>query len=177
MRYFVAIDLPQVLKNELKRIQSEWHKCSLFSGKFVESGNLHLTLRFLGELGQDTVASIQKDLSSLKFKSFEMRLGKLGVFVPDNPRVLWVDLIGKEIYQLQNQIEILVQKFIEPELRPFVSHVTLARIKQVYNRHALLNKLNEIKVKPLSFAVDKFVLKQSELTRNGPIYTTVACYP
>lgn len=176
MRYFIAIDLPSKIIDELVRVQKELARTNSFDGKFVEPENLHLTMRFLGELNFEKLNSIKQALKAICFESFEMSLGQLGIFVPEMPRVLWVDLLGKDVYLLQGQIDQAIKSFVEPEPKPFVSHVTLARIKFVHQLRMFLKEIENARVEPLIFSVDKFILKQSELTPDGPIYHDVEVY-
>jgi len=173
LRYFIAIDLPRNIVDELVCIQQELKRSNLFSGKFVEPANLHLTLCFLGYLDVEALERVKNILRTIQFEPFIMSLGTLGLFVPECPRIIWIDLQSKGVVTLQKLIDQKISTVIGSELKPFVSHVTLARIKQVFNQQKLLQKLEKITVKPLVFTVNQFILKRSELTRKGPraLYT------
>jgi RNA 2',3'-cyclic 3'-phosphodiesterase len=176
MRYFIALDFPKKIKDELLHLQQKLKKTKSFSGKFVEYENLHLTLRFLSELTEHEAIQIQTALEGIKFDSFDISLGLLDLFSLQQPRILWVDLTSENLILLQKEIEETVSQFIPPERKSFVAHVTLARIKEVLDSEKLLEVVKNTKPQKLSFHVDRFVLKESELTTEGPIYTDTQCY-
>ena len=176
MRYFIALDFPKKIKDELFHLQQKLKKSRSFSGKFVEYENLHLTLRFLGEITEKQVSLIQSDLEGIKFDSFDLSLNSLDLFSRDEPRVVWVRLSSEGLISLQNQIEERVSHFLPTERKPFVAHVTLARIKEVFDREKLIEIVKSANPHKLSFNVDRFILKESELTKEGPIYTDIQCY-
>ena len=80
IRCFIAIDLPREVINSIKDIQKLLKKQSLFNGNFTEPENLHLTLKFLGEIEEEKVEGVKKRLKEIKFDEFESGLGEVGVF-------------------------------------------------------------------------------------------------
>lgn len=174
MRCFLAIELSEEAKKELIGIQEELS--NFFEGKSVESENLHLTLKFFGEIDEKDIVDIRKNLKELKFNQFSANLGKIGFFPNENAiRVVWVSL--EPLEQLR-QLNVEVNSSLEGlGLRKddfdFQSHVTLARIKNVKDKAEFLKKVQGIKIKPVSFEVKEFVLKKSMLTEKGQIYEDV----
>ncbi|MEM4757742.1 MAG: RNA 2',3'-cyclic phosphodiesterase, partial [Nanopusillaceae archaeon] len=75
MRVFIAIDLPEEIKN---KIVSYYKEIRGVYGKFVEKENLHITLKFLGELQPNIVEKIKKELENIKFPKFNIEVGGFG---------------------------------------------------------------------------------------------------
>jgi 2'-5' RNA ligase len=175
MRCFIAIDLPVEVREVLARVMRKIVQKRLIDAKFVEIDNLHLTMKFLGEIDVLILEKIQENLKNIKQACFSVTLDGLGVFTPEFPRVLWAALDGPAIFVLAEKIEQATEKLVPREQRSFAAHVTLARIKRVLSDE--FYEFIEIgDTKKLTFTVDQFVLKKSELTRDGPIYTDIACY-
>jgi len=176
IRCFIALDLPREVMKEIERLQEQIKKQKLFVGKFVEVENLHLTLKFLGEIDEDTVDRVKERLKKVEFKEFESSLGDVGVFSSKYSsyiRVIWVKLKGAD--RLQKQIDGVLDGLFEKENR-FMSHITLARVKKVSDRKGLIEYVKHLKSRPFKFKVDKFFLKKSELKPEGPVYEDLESY-
>ena len=174
-RCFIALELPEEAKKEIIQIQENLEKRNLFKGKLTERENLHLTLKFLGEIDEVKIEEIRKRLKEIKFESFKAYLGEAGIFSPDFIKIVWIELLGKEIFELQKQIDEKLSGLFEKERR-FMSHITIARVKQVKDKRKLLDYLSSIKAKQIEFPVFELVLKKSVLTEKGPIYTDIERY-
>jgi len=172
-RCFVALDLSREAINEIKRIQELIKKQNLFTGRFTDSENLHLTVKFLGEIDEEKIEKVRERLKQVKFPSFEARIGEVGVFSKNFIKIIWVHLVGAE--KLQREIDEALKDIFDPEQR-FMSHITLARVKYVGNKNALLEYLESIKPEKISFNVDKFFLKESQLFSGGPVYSDLDEY-
>ncbi|MEM4153044.1 MAG: RNA 2',3'-cyclic phosphodiesterase [Candidatus Pacearchaeota archaeon] len=172
MRCFLAIELPEKAKEELLKIQKELPEAKM---KFVEPENLHLTLKFFGELTDFQVSKVKETLKQIKFEKFKANLGNIGVFPSLSfVRVVWVSLEpSKKVKELHDLIDVTLRKEKFSQDKAFESHITLARVKFVRNKEEFVKKLKEIKVKPIEFQIDKFYLKKSTLTKQGPIYETI----
>lgn len=175
-RLFVAIDLPDPVKDQLGEL------CSGLSGaKWVKRDQMHLTLRFIGEVDNAQAEAIKTALSTLQSAPFTMTLEGVGQFPPKGkPRVLWVGLKAPAVLPgLQRQIEeTLVALNLPPEDYPFSPHITLARFKmppiskamrQYFAHHA------DFHTEPIP--VTSFVLYSSLLAPQGPTYRREAVYP
>jgi len=169
-RCFIALEPPREAINELERIQNLIREKNLFYGKFTEPENLHLTLKFLGEIDEEKVKEVKERLKKIKFKSFEASLGELGFFSKNFLKILWIKICGKGVFDLQKEIDKSLEGLFEKEAR-FMSHLTIARIKKVPDRESLLNYVKNLKTKKIKFLVKDFILKKSELKPQGPIYT------
>ena len=177
-RCFVALDLPRNVINGIVNIQEIIKKKKLFDGNLVDSENLHLTLKFLGEIDDEKIKNVKEKLKEIKFDEFEVRLGKIGVFSSKYPgyiKVLWVELKGRGLFELQKKIDECLEELFESEKR-FMAHITLARIKRVYDKNGFLDYVSKIKLPKIKFNVDKFYLKKSELFETGAVYEDIKEY-
>ena len=125
MRCFIGIELSLEATKEIERLQKiiKPH----FVGKTTSSKNLHLTLKFLGEIEDATLNEVKKKLSSIKHQSFELILNKLGVFSQKFIKMVWVKVIT---VPLQSLIDHYLKDIFEPEHR-FMGHITIARVKKM----------------------------------------------
>ena len=169
-RIFIAIDFPSDILKEILKIQGQLPE---FIGKKIEAPNLHLTLKFLGEVEFEKIKEIRKNLQKIKLKKFKVEMGEIGVFSPKFIRILWLSIKGCE--KLQKEIDEKLVNFFEKEKR-FMGHLTLARIKRIEDRKAFLNSLNRIKIPKLDFEIKEFKLKSSILDSKGPKYEDIETY-
>jgi len=178
MRTFIAIELPQEIRDFLSQLQEEL-KSSQADVKWVKPENIHLTLKFLGEVDDrklDKIIEIIEDTTRGKNK-FQMRISSLGAFPKiDFPRVIWVgvDIGDKEAKGIAEELEEKLAKIAIPkENRPFSSHITIGRMRSSLNREKLVQKLKHkagLSRENLEFCVTKITLFKSTLTPKGPIY-------
>ncbi len=171
MRTFIAVDLPPEVKDELKRIQSE-----LKAGVFKFTNDFHITLQFLGEKTEEELEKISSALSQVRFKKFSLTLDEVGVF-PSRKfvRVIWVGTSGQHIYELQKLVNDALSGMNIDQESPFLSHITIARVKQA-DKEQLLGVVDNIIVKKIKFDVPNFKLKKSTLTNEGPIYEDIKIF-
>src|SRR3972149_2248648 len=166
MRCFIAIDLPDEIKS---RIFHEFEKLpkSLFKGKITEKENLHLTLKFLGEISEKEVEEIKKILEKIKHEKIKSQIGTVGFFDNENYiKIVWVDLVGEKLHSLQKSIEEKLSEFRTDD-KEFNSHITTARVKSVGNKRRFLEEIRKVKLKDLNFEITNFYLVKSELKREG----------
>ncbi|MFH1211514.1 MAG: RNA 2',3'-cyclic phosphodiesterase [Candidatus Woesearchaeota archaeon] len=174
-RSFIAVELPDNVVQELKIVQQDLRKKNLFIGKLTEPENIHLTLKFLGELDKDKLEKTKVLLSGIRFSHFSARIGKLGVFSDDFVRIIWASLDSKELCELQKTIDAALSGLFPKDSR-FASHITIARVKKVNDRELLFKTLLGLKIENITFNVPRFVLKSSELTPEGPVYSDIEKY-
>lgn len=170
MRAFISIELPEEIKKEIFRLQDLLPK---FEGKKTELENLHLTLKFLGEISEEQLEKIKKELKEVKAKSFKASLGELGVFSPRFVKIIWIKLLGCE--KLQEEIDIKLKNLFPKEKR-FMSHITIARVKQVKERKSFIEEIKRLKTRWLEFPIEKFTLRKSTLTKTKPVYEDIEVY-
>ena len=181
VRAFVAIELPSSVKSALSQLQDNLKRSEHASVKWVNTGSIHLTLKFLGNIATETIPELTKVLSEAArgITPFHLELGELGVF-PNlrAPRVVWVGLRGETatLSVLQENIEsALIPLGFPPESRAFSPHLTLGRVREKASpseRRSLGQAVASPKVASMeSFTVDSLSLMRSTLTREGAVYT------
>ncbi|ACH37138.1 2',5' RNA ligase [Citrifermentans bemidjiense Bem] len=167
-RLFVAIDLPEEIKASLSQLS-----CAVTGARWVAPSEIHLTLRFIGDVDPQTVSKIEKALSAVQFPSFPLRVAGVGHFPARGyPRVLWVGLEPHpELIALQQRIESALQPAgVSPEDRPFSPHITLARLKETPPAAvAAFESLHRGLAYP-PFPATEYVLYSSVLTPKGAIH-------
>ncbi len=176
MRCFIAIKLPIEIKDYLfelqKEIKSEYAKIN-----FVHKKNLHLTLKFLGEINDKKLADIMGVLKEIKFKRFEVGLDHVGFF-PDEKhiKVVWVSLKPtKEVIGLQQKIDSEILGLFDKDER-FSAHLTLGRVKFIKNKEKFLEQLQNVNLKNKEFLISEFYLIKSDLKKDGPEYTDLGVF-
>lgn len=175
IRCFIAIEISREAINYVEELQKLIKKQNLFYGKFVDPENLHLTLKFLGEIEENKVEEVKNKLKNIKFKEFEISLGEVGYFTERFLRIIWLKINGKELWALQKEVNETLKNYFNKEEK-FMSHLTIARIKKVSDKKAFLSYIKNIKTKNIKFKINKFILKKSELKPEGPIYTDIEKY-
>ena len=140
---------------------------------------LHLTLRFIGEVSEHKAEDIDSALQIARFEPFDVSLRGVGLFgTPRQPRSLWAGIENEApLLQLNQKIEsALVRAGLAPEERKYTPHVTLARFKgRVSRLDRFLVDCSDLTIPP--WTVDHVTLFQSHLARTGAIYQVVAEYP
>jgi 2'-5' RNA ligase len=170
MRAFISINISEEIRKEIKKVQDFLPE---FFGKKTGLENLHLTLKFLGEIKEKTVEEIKEKLREIKIEKFKTEIDEIGIFSPNFIRIVWLHM--KDCDNLQKQIDNALKNLFEPEKR-FMSHLTIARIKGIKDKKRFLQDLEKIKIEKIKFKVDKFYLMKSELTAEGPRYSVLEEY-
>ena len=173
LRLFVGIDFPPELKLRLSLLQG-----GVAGARWVDPGNFHLTLRFIGEVDEGTAADIDEALLRLKARPFTLQLAGVGTFGGDKPRQLWVGVEREPaLATLQGKIEqALMRAGLPPEPRKFAPHVTLARLRDPKRGdiQAFLANHAQFRAEPLK--VERFSLIASYPTKAGSVYEDQADY-
>ncbi len=175
MRLFVAIDLPDNIKEQVARLC-----CGLPGARWVRPEQLHLTLRFIGEVDGGMFQDIQEGLGDTGVDQFTLQLDGVGFFPPrGRPRVVWVGLRPCDgLLHLQRRIEsCLVALGLEPETRKFAPHITIARLKNTPPARVGRFLENHNLFCSTPFPVAEFFLYSSILGRNGAVHRIEAGYP
>ncbi len=178
MRAFIAVDIEDpALVSRLVSIRDAFVATGA-PMKPVEDQNLHITLRFLGEIPVSMVDEVHRVMSSVAFRRFRIRIAGVGAFpTVSRPRVIWVGVRegAEELARIHDEIERGLRRLgFRPEREEFVPHITLARIKGSRNLDRVVKLLNQYAdVEVGEMTVEVIRLKQSILTRSGPIYRTL----
>ncbi len=165
-RCFISINIPEEV---VKKVQEIQEKLPEFRGKKTEKENLHLTLKFLGEISNEKIEEIKKVLREIKQKSFDLEVKDIGVFSPKFIKIIWLYLRGAE--ELQKNIDRIISENFDDfkKEKRFMSHLTIARVKNIgeQNKEDFLENLKKIKIPEISFSVKEFCLMSSELKPKG----------
>lgn len=177
VRIFIAVSMPIAVIDEIVHIQQHFKALHLFQGSYVHPENIHITLKFLGAVALEKIPEIDRELQKIYCKSMMAQLGSLDMFFLHHmPKILFLDLICPEIIELATECDKALNQFVNPESRPFVNHLTIARIKKVIDNERLAHEVAHYASNPIAFAIDNFSLIQSQLTQNGALYTNISTY-
>ncbi len=184
VRCFIAIELPDGVKRDLRELQAQLKAASLAPVKWVDPENIHLTLKFLGNVAAGRLDKIGQAMTEAVrgTSPFSLEVKELGVF-PDPKRVqiVWVGVSGEteKLAILQQRIESGLEKLgFPPENRRFTPHLTLARLRDratPQEREKLGQTIAETEFDSTqSFMVNSVRLMKSQLTPEGPIYSQLS---
>ena len=183
IRVFIAIDLPLPIQRGLDQVIHQLKDPKTKAVRWVPSQNIHLTLKFLGNVQPGNLQAL-KDVLKADANSiyeFEFQVGKFGVF-PNlrKPRVIWVGIQSPQnLHDLQKAIDLSTQRLGYPgEDRPFSPHLTLGRVSQ----NASFQEIRDVSEMLFSFQVgtlgvvkaDAITLFRSELLPTGAVYTRLS---
>jgi len=184
IRSFIAIELPDELKQELSQLQAKLKSGVPSLVKWVDPYGIHLTLKFLGNIALNRTGEITRVIEEAAKGTapFHLKVKQLGVF-PNLRRVqvVWVGISGEvdKLGQLQQRIESgLARLGFTPESRPFTPHLTLARVRDQASPDEQ-QRLGQL-IASTSFEsahsieVDAINLMKSQLTREGAIYSRIS---
>jgi len=171
LRLFVGIGLPPDLKLRISLMCS-----GVPEARWVDPGNYHLTLRFIGEVDEGVAGDIDAALLRIQAPPFPLTLAGVGQF---GTRMLWVGVEKSQaLLQLQGKVENALQRAgIPPEGRRYSPHVSLARLRQPMGPKVPAFVAEHALFRAPPFDVDHFSLVASYLTKNGAIYEDQADYP
>ena len=175
LRLFVGLELPDGVIARLNIM------CSGIPGaRWVAPENMHLTLRFIGEVDEPTAADIDYALRQIELDAFDLELNGLGTFgKATNAHTLWAGTTpSPDLVRLRAKVEsAMVRSGQAPEERKFAPHVTLARMTRVdpIRLQQFIEGNGLFRAGP--FRVEQFVLFESRQGNGGPVYTALADYP
>ena len=183
MRTFIAVEPPGSLREEIGRLTTRHFESRLPGFRWVKPENIHLTLRFLGEIDPARLESLAQAVSTAvaEFAPFNLTVESLGFFGSQKrPRVIWLGLsASQQLSALAREVESAVEEagFGRAD-KPFKAHLTLARLKRPPAsapdwesiRTGLPSSWPEWKV-------TRVEIIKSTLTPSGPIYETLASCP
>lgn len=170
-RLFIAIDLPDAIR---KALQKSARLLDLRGVRYSRLDQMHLTLRFLGNVPEDQKGNLIRMLRNIHLPPFELATDTLGVFPKrGTPRILWAGLKESDVLnELQRSIEAAAEKCgFEADNKPWHPHITLARLKG--KNHLTKEILEEASAQneTMKFSVYEFYLYRSELKKSGAVYS------
>ena len=169
-RLFVSIELPDSVKRRLAEVDPH-----LRGVRWLEPPQMHLTLAFLGGVPAETQEMLSEKLRAISWKSFFLPLTGLGTFPGKGwPKIIWIG-VGTghpHLFQLHKRVqEALLAVGLEPDLRSFHPHVTLARCRDVSAEAIRPFLKSHADFDAGMIHVESFCLNSSELTPAGSVYT------
>jgi 2'-5' RNA ligase len=174
IRLFIAIAIPEVVKTEIAGLGR-----SIPAARPVPVEQMHLTLKFIGEVESSRLLDIREVLSEICRPQFTLCLQGVGTFPPrGTPRVLWAgvhpldNLLALRVAMEKKLAEIAVPR----EKQKYSPHLTLARLNNPPLSHLQQFLAGNAFLKTPVFTVASFSLYKSQLTRNGAIHTEVQNY-
>lgn len=174
MRLFVGLALPQSLKDRLAPLM-----IGLPGATWVPQENIHLTLRFVGEVDEREAALLDEALSTIERAPFELQIQGCGIFAQRRgPEAVWIGVNSTPgLVDLQSAIErASVRAGLAPEEKRFRPHITLARLKDVPQQR-LQSFVAGHNLFKETVTVEEFTLFSSKLGSGDPIYVEEAAYP
>jgi len=174
-RLFTGIEIPAEQREEIARLRQPLPGNS----RWMEPENLHLTLRFAGDIDNAHAQEFADRLASIDVHAFEIRLAGLGAFGGNEPRSIWAGIeAGPELEALARANERAARASgLPPEPRTFKPHVTVARLKYA-NASDIARVLGRIGAfRGLPFTVGRFVLFSSRPKMGGGPYVVEEAFP
>jgi RNA 2',3'-cyclic 3'-phosphodiesterase len=174
IRLFVALPLPEAVAESLLALQS-----GVPGARWSTREQLHLTLRFIGEVDGRDANAIDEALAAISAPGFTLELKGVGAFGGKNPRALWAGVAPNQaLIHLQRKIESAVQRLGFPaEMRKYTPHVTLARLRATRAGRVMDYISDHALYASGEFEATEFALFSSRLTANGSIYVAEREYP
>jgi RNA 2',3'-cyclic 3'-phosphodiesterase len=178
MRLFVACVIPESIKERLTEVAAG---CRLIHGlKWVGAANMHVTLKFLGEVQEALVPQVSSALHTVAEDTapFSVAIAGVGGFPGlQNPRVLWAGIKtgAMQLSGLAVRVdEALHRVGFSREARPFSPHITLARVLERERPYGIAEAMQVFGSRNFGcYEVPDFYLVKSELRREGPAYTHI----
>jgi 2'-5' RNA ligase len=173
IRLFVALALPDSVAEPLALLQA-----GVPGARWMERDQLHLTLRFIGEVDGRDAAAIDDALSGIKSPRFTLELKGVGEFGGKTPRALWAGVRKEsDVMHLQRKIESALQRIgLAAEERKFKPHVTLARLRGAPAGRVVEYLAYHGLYASQPFDVNTFILYSSHLAPGGSLYRAEKAY-
>ncbi len=174
MRAFIAFSLPNEIRDRLVSIQDDF-RSMVRRASWTRFDSMHLTLRFLSDISEDELRWLKGGLDNICKSEgpFPVKLGSVGVFPSGGlPRVLKVSLSGTDkVLNFQKRIEEMVQVIgIEGEIRAWIPHMTLARLKNIEKSTNFRRKIENYKSIGTEFKLQNVQLIESKLMPQGAVH-------
>lgn len=176
-RLFVSIELPHSMTQCLEGLDPH-----LPGVRWLAPEQMHLTLSFLGEVPADVEETLKRNLAAIAWKAFFLPIAGLGTFPGKGwPNILWIGVGTRHphLFQLHKRVqEAAIQAGLEPDLRSFHPHITLARCRDVSAESVRPFLRTHSAFDAGMIHVESFCLNSSRLTPAGSVYTrelAVAC--
>jgi 2'-5' RNA ligase len=176
-RLFVAIDLPESTKQFLVDLDPK-----IRGVRWTEATQMHLTLAFFGDIPENVDLALSEKLSAIQFGAFFLPITGVGTFPSKGPpKIIWIG-VGRghpHLFQVHKRVqEAALAAGLEPELRPWHPHITIARCRDVAPQSIRKFLQSNVDLDAGMIRVESFHLYSSKLTPAGPIHArelTIRC--
>ncbi|RKZ31030.1 RNA 2',3'-cyclic phosphodiesterase [bacterium] len=179
IRSFICLEIPKNIRETIDRNVTRQLKDCGVKCSWVKPENIHITLKFLGDIPEKIVPKISEILEKTvgDYNAISLSLGKVGKFGGRTPRVIWVGNVG-ETEALKSLAESVDKSLLsigfKREKRKFSPHLTIGRVRNPKGTDKLLRLIDEIELPETNFVVKRVILMKSELSPGGSIYTPLA---
>jgi 2'-5' RNA ligase len=173
-RIFTGLEIPKNVAQTLAMLRG-----GLPGARWIDPEFYHVTLRFIGDVDDQTEREVASLLGRVRRQPFELRFDELSAFGGRRPRAVIASLAQTAaLMELQAEHERLMQRVgLEPEGRKYTPHVTLARLRDSTSRQVADYLTTRALIAPLPFTVSRFVLFSSRASVGGGPYVVEAAYP
>ena len=176
-RLFVAIDLPELTRQLVAGLDPH-----IRAVHWVDPAQMHLTLSFFGDVPDDIDLALREKLSAIEFGAFFLPVTGIGTFSAKGaPKIVWIG-VGKahpHLFQIHKRVqEAALAAGLEPELKPWHPHITIARCRNVSAQSLRKFLHSNAEFDAGMIRVEDFHLYSSKLTPAGPVHTrelSVSC--
>lgn len=180
IRAFLAIGLDEDLKPKIYKLIKEFKQIDA-KIKYVELENLHLTLKFFGEIDTEGLALIEKAIANVlsEFEPFTIKIAGCGAFPNANRiKVIWVGIENDEIIRdLHDRLDKEFVRLGFDKDKRFSTHLTIGRMKSAKNKNQVKSTIEEYSEIDIGeMEVGEIRLKKSTLTPAGPIYEDITVF-
>jgi 2'-5' RNA ligase len=181
-RLFIAIELPAEIRHRIKQhIDRLRAACPDIRASWTREDNLHLTLKFFGDVAVNRVDSLSQALmhAAARTPPFDLLIKSCGIFPPrGKPNVLWIGIAPETepacLHLYESIEDECARAGFKRDERRFHPHLTIARLRHPAGARALANLHQETELEPIALKVSSVCLIRSELSSSGSRYTIVA---
>ena len=177
IRAFLAIDVDDDLKPKINKVIKQFKQIDA-NIKYVDLLNLHLTLKFFGDIDTEGIDLLSQRISDVVsgFEPFKIKIGGCGAFPNNNHiKVIWIGLEEDgALRDLHDKLDVEFKKLGFEADKKFSSHLTIGRMKSAKNKNevkAMIEEFGDVEIGEME--VDKIILKKSTLKPSGPIYDNI----
>lgn len=173
-RLFAGIEIPDRHRRQLGLLARP-----LPGARWVEPENLHLTLRYFGDVDTLTAEELSHGLAAIKAAPFDVKIVDVGAFGGREPKVIWAGIAASEaLTSLHRSVERVARAAgLPPEARTFRPHVTLARLNGARSEPVARFLGNHAVLALEAFPVEDMVLFSSRPRVGGPPYVVEDRFP
>lgn len=186
LRLFVACEVPDDVKASVDAVTSSLRDASGNAVRWVNPDNVHLTLKFLGEVPQKTLPSVKIAMQEavVRHSPFNLEFSTIGIFGGrEGLRTMWMGIAG-DILRLEALARDMNRALdvvgFEADRRPFRPHLTIGRVRDhisTRERAGIEVSVGKTKIPPAQWRTSQVSLIRSKLTKTGAKYETVATFP